>query len=123
MKISIHDACFSEMKKCVFPLVFQRFQGCRVCVIIKLPKTSDPGHCILGQVGPDLSSRIVFPDLSVSRKIMLHFSELLSCNVPGRSVTTLLPGGSCWGLVTVEEIVGGYLNAFSCSENVFRGRQ
>ena len=47
----------------------------------------------------------------------------LSCNVPGRSVTTLLPGGSCWGLVTVEEIVGGYLNTFSCWENVFRGRQ
>ena len=35
------------------------------------------------------------------------FCQSLSCDVPGRSVTTLLPGGSCWGLVTVEEIVGG----------------
>ena len=53
----------------------------------------------------------------------MFFRKQLSCNVPGGSVTTLLPGGSCWGLVTVEEIVGGYLNAFSCWENVFRGRQ
>ena len=94
-----------------------------MCVIIQLPKRSDPDHGILGQVGPDLSSRTVFPDLSVSRKIKLHFSELLSCHVPGRSVTTLLPGGSCWGLVTVEEIVGGFQNTFPCRENVFGGRQ
>ena len=36
--------------------------------------------------------------------------------------TTLLPGGSCWGLVTAEEIGGGYLNAFFLWGNVFLGR-
>ena len=61
--------------------------------------------------------------IGVTKKNDTFFSQSLSCNVPGRSVTTLLPGGSCWGLVTVEEIVGGYLNAFSCWENVFGGRQ
>ena len=35
---------------------------------------------------------------------------------------TLLPGGSCWGLVTAEEIGGGFLNTFSFLGNVFLGR-
>ena len=51
----------------------------------------------------------------------MFFQKQLSCNVPGRSVTTLLPGGSCWGLVTVEEIVGGYLNPFSFFEGMCFG--
>ena len=35
---------------------------------------------------------------------------------------TLLPGGSCWGLVTAEERGGGFLNTFSFLGNVFLGR-
>ena len=60
--------------------------------------------------------------IGVTKRNDTFFSQSFSCDVPGRSVTTLLPGGSCWGLVTAEEIGGGYLNAFSVFGNVFLGR-